>query len=95
MARLESNQPLMFVREPSNPYDPAAVSVQTLGGEMLGYVPKEGDLNRDIKQGVSYGRVLSVGRVDGTGPFGAHAGEYTCVQVFRLPYNHVLITHPF
>lgn len=41
IARLQPNQELMFVPEPSKPYDNHAVKICTLSGEQIGYVAKE------------------------------------------------------
>ena len=41
VARLQPNQELMFVPEPSNPYDNHAVKICTLSGEQIGYIAKE------------------------------------------------------
>lgn len=41
VARLKSGQELVFITEPSNPYDNHAVKVCTTGGEQIGYVAKE------------------------------------------------------
>ena len=41
VARLKSGQELVFIPEPSNPYDNHAVNVCTTGGEQIGYVAKE------------------------------------------------------
>jgi hypothetical protein len=38
---LTPNQPLLLVREPTNPVDPNAVIVRTLMGEESGYVARE------------------------------------------------------
>jgi len=81
VSRLVANQPLMLLQEPSNPFDPHAVSVQTLRGEMLGYVPMLEGLNQEVQLGISYGRVLSAGLAKGVSLFGAHAGG-PCVPCF-------------
>lgn len=41
VARLQSGQELMFVPDPTNPYDDHAVKVCTLCGEQIGFVAKE------------------------------------------------------
>ena len=38
---LAVGQPVMAVRDPSNPYDPNAVKILNLKGEQLGFVPKD------------------------------------------------------
>lgn len=41
MQKLVAGQPVMLQREPRNTYDPMAVSVSTLCGQALGYVPRD------------------------------------------------------
>lgn len=40
MKQLERGQPVMLVKEPSNPVDPKAVEIRTLDGHKLGHVSK-------------------------------------------------------
>lgn len=72
----------MLLQEPSNEYDPSAVSVNTLWGEKLGYMPKE--VNQEMQLGVSYGRVLSAGQNE-KGLFGAKAGALVVAFPTAVP----------
>jgi hypothetical protein len=38
--QLRPGQALAFVKDPTNPYDPLAVRIETLAGTHLGYVPR-------------------------------------------------------
>lgn len=40
---LRAGQSVLLIREPENPYDDQAIAVRTVGGRMIGYVPR--DLN--------------------------------------------------
>eukprot|EP00878_Enallax_costatus_P003729 GHUV01003945.1.p1 GENE.GHUV01003945.1~~GHUV01003945.1.p1 ORF type:complete len:362 (+),score=74.37 GHUV01003945.1:189-1274(+) len=57
--KLAPGQPVMLVKEPSNPYDPLAVQIKTLDGHMLGHVSKE--VNRFFPLQITFGTVYSVG----------------------------------
>jgi hypothetical protein len=65
---LQQRQPLLLVKEPGNPHDPHAVSVQNLTGQSLGFVPRED--NQQFTLGLQLGRVASAGQVP-DGPWGA------------------------
>jgi hypothetical protein len=46
--QLKANDKVKLVPEPTNKYDPNALSIQTLDGEMLGYVGKKDKLRTKI-----------------------------------------------
>jgi len=71
LAQLETRQVLAFVREPTNPYDPDAVRIETLAGAQVGYVPATPPLTPDFTFETSFGRVLSVGKAQGSDLLGA------------------------
>lgn len=52
LEQLYPGDPIMAVREPSNPYDPHAVMLTNMAGQQLGYVPRE--RAPDIQQEVSW-----------------------------------------
>jgi hypothetical protein len=63
LRRLRVGQQVQVVREPDNPQDPNACAVYTLGGDNLGYVPR--DDAADVAAAVDSGDVMIgyVGRV--------------------------------
>lgn len=78
---VEPLQPLLFMREPGNPHDPNAVSVQTLSGQTVGYVPKEEAAEN------------FVGHDKRGKPYGIMAGVYrACLPIHALPWLLMVIT---
>ena len=59
MKALSKNQSVLLTKEPWNEYDEFAVSVNTLSGQNLGWVPRTH--NQLFKQQQVMGRVLSIG----------------------------------
>jgi hypothetical protein len=59
---------LALVRDPANPYDMWAVEIRTLGGEMLGFVPREvaSKVGRQLDLGWSFN--AKVVGITGGGP---------------------------
>ncbi|KAJ9510549.1 hypothetical protein QJQ45_016017 [Haematococcus lacustris] len=68
-AGLRVGQPILILREPSNPHDPDAVSISTLLGQPLGYIPRDGT-NELQNTGLSFGTVSSFGQTK-SGHWGA------------------------
>jgi hypothetical protein len=79
-----AEQALMLVREPTNPFDPCAISVQTLDGTSCGYVPR--DLTHLLQYDETFCHVYSMGRVQPDGPWGAQVCDYR-------PIDHVSVVH--
>ncbi|KAJ9508391.1 hypothetical protein QJQ45_011923 [Haematococcus lacustris] len=68
-AGLRVGQPILILREPSNPHDPDAVSISTLSGQPLGYIPRDGTSELQ-NTGLSFGTVSSFGQTK-SGHWGA------------------------
>lgn len=54
-----ADQAVMMVKEANNMYDPNATAVQTLNGQVLGYVPKENTAR--FLYDITFGHVYSFG----------------------------------
>jgi hypothetical protein len=81
-------QPLIFVKEPTNPYDPNAVHIMTVGGIDLGYVPKE--LTFKFLFDETFGLVNGVGREGSMGNWGFSVAVVPTVPspaVLAMPTN--------
>lgn len=72
---------VMLVKDPHNPYDPHAVSVRTLDGRDLGFVPR--DDTGAVTQPITFGRVEGIGPQKDTGLLGFH------VRRWLFPLRHV------
>ena len=59
----------MLEKDPKNKFDPNAIQVRRLGGEDLGFVPKE--LTRRFPHDVTFGHIHHVGQVPKIGLWGA------------------------
>ena len=64
-----ADQAVLLEREPTNEADSNAVCIKTVPGAVLGYVPA--DMTHLFPSTTILGRVQSVGRVGGTGNWGA------------------------
>ena len=54
---------VMMIPEPENKHDEHAIAVTNMAGQMLGYVPKDINRDREFKGGVLFGYVSSIGPV--------------------------------
>jgi hypothetical protein len=79
--KIKSNDELIYLREPLNPYDKNAILIKTKDGLDLGYIPKlnNSQLAENIDKGIKYR--ISVSVVTGTG------NEYRGVNVYILQEN--------
>jgi hypothetical protein len=82
--KIKSNDELIYLREPLNPYDKNAILIKTKDGLDLGYIPKlnNSQLAENIDKGIKYR--ISVSVVTGTG------NEYRGVNVYILQENQNL-----
>ncbi|KAK9834983.1 hypothetical protein WJX81_001972 [Elliptochloris bilobata] len=68
LAALQPDQALALVREPDNEHDPNAIRVQTLGGAVVGYVPR--DLTRRFQHETTFAHVYGIGVAADAGLYG-------------------------
>lgn len=64
-----ADQAVMMMKEQDNSYDPQAIAVQTLSGQVLGYVPR-GHTTR-FPYDTTFGHVYSMGKANSVGLWGA------------------------
>lgn len=72
--QLQPGQPLLLVREPSNPHDAGAVAVRTLHGDAVGFIARE--LTAVLPLPACTGRVMSIGLATSSG--GAFGVRLAC-----------------
>ncbi|KAI8463802.1 MAG: hypothetical protein J3K34DRAFT_442569 [Monoraphidium minutum] len=84
LARLKQGQPVLAVREPYNKFDAGAVRIETPSGEQLGYIPRTA--TSAFKHEVSSGFVDSLGRANGTGPWGAQVVVWPALRGVTLDF---------
>lgn len=82
LQHMELGDDILLVKEPNNEYDPFAVSVHTLQGEEVGYIPAK--LTSKVAQDVMCGQVDSIGRTE-KGLLGLNVA----VSAMRLPVEMV------
>ena len=72
LSQHHADQAIMLEKEPKNEFDPNAISVRTLSGTDLGFVPKE--LTGRFPHDITFGHIHYVGQVPESGVWGALVG---------------------
>jgi len=65
--QVKPNDTLLLVPEPDNKYDPNAVRITTLEGVKLGYIGKNKDVNKRIKEELKQGNKVTCTVLETTG----------------------------